>query len=87
MKYFYLFILLGSVTAQSQRTSNMEQSFDSLFQSFFKPGEPGGAVLLVKANKIIKGFGIADKKTSEPITAKTLLNIGSISKTLWLMVF
>jgi CubicO group peptidase (beta-lactamase class C family) len=61
----------------------MEQSFDSLFQSFFKPGEPGGAVLLVKDDKIIyqKGFGIADIKTNEPITTKTLFNIGSISKT------
>jgi CubicO group peptidase (beta-lactamase class C family) len=83
MKYFYLFILLGPVAAQSQTASNMKQSFDSLFQSFFKPGVPGGAVLLVKGNKIIyqKGFGIADVKTNEPITIKTLFNIGSISKT------
>ncbi len=58
-------------------------SFDSLFQSYFKAGEPGGAVLIVKDNKIIyqKGFGVADMKTKEPVTAKTLFNVGSISKT------
>lgn len=58
-------------------------SLDSLFQSYFKPGEPGGAVLLVKNNNVIyqQGFGIADINTKEPITTKTLFNIGSISKT------
>ena len=77
-----LFSLLIPVflRAQSPQTS---MQLDSLFQSFFKPGEPGGAVLLVKDNKIIyqKGFGIADIDTKELITAKTLFNIGSISKT------
>ena len=58
-------------------------SLDSLFQSYFSDNEPGGAVLLVKEGKVIykKGFGITDTKTREPITSKTLFNIGSISKT------
>jgi CubicO group peptidase (beta-lactamase class C family) len=56
---------------------------DSLFENFFKPGEPGGAVLLVKDNKIVyqNGFGIADINSKELITTKTLFNTGSISKT------
>ena len=58
-------------------------SIDSLFQSWFRPGEPGGAVLLVKDNKIVyqAGFGVADISTKEPISAQTLFNVGSISKT------
>lgn len=60
-----------------------EQSIDSLFNSYFQPDEPGGAVLIVKQGEVIyeKGFGIADIATKEKITTKTLFNIGSISKT------
>lgn len=56
---------------------------DSLFQSYFQPNEPGGAVLLVKDGKIVyqNSFGVADIHTRELITTKTLFNVGSISKT------
>ena len=83
MRYAYSIFFFISLTAQSQPGNNMQLSFDSLFQSFFEVNEPGGAVLLVKDNKIIyqKGFGITDINTKEPITTKTLFNIGSISKT------
>jgi CubicO group peptidase (beta-lactamase class C family) len=56
---------------------------DSLFRSYFKDNEPGGAVLIVQDGKTIyeKAFGIADMTTHEPITTKTLFNTGSISKT------
>ncbi len=69
--------------ANAQNSSLVQSSLDSVFNSFFKTGEPGGAVLLVKDNKVIykKGFGIADITTKEPITTKTLFNVGSISKT------
>lgn len=55
---------------------------DSLFSSYLKTGEPGGAVLIAKDGQIIyqKGFGIADINTKEAITTKTLFNVGSISK-------
>jgi CubicO group peptidase (beta-lactamase class C family) len=84
MRYFYSLLLLllsGAVKAQPAKKSVMD--FDSLFQSYFKPDEPGGAVLIVKDNKIIyqKGFGIADITTKEMITPQTLFNVGSISKT------
>ncbi|MEJ7589252.1 MAG: serine hydrolase domain-containing protein [Ferruginibacter sp.] len=61
----------------------MTKSLDSIFQIAIKAYEPGGAVLLVKNNTVVykKGFGIADIKTKEKITAKTLFNVGSISKT------
>jgi CubicO group peptidase (beta-lactamase class C family) len=77
---YFLLIIPAFVTAQP---SNVSMQLDSLFQSYFKPGEPGAAILLVKNNKIIyeKGFGIADINTKETISSKTLFNIGSISKT------
>lgn len=83
MKSFTIIFLLTSATMHAQSTKQFPASLDSVFSSFFKPGEPGGAVLLVKNNKIIyqKGFGIADINTKEPVTTKTLFNIGSISKT------
>jgi len=83
MKYIcYLFLLLP-VLAVAQPDKKMNAEIDSLFQSYFKSGEPGGSVLLVKDNKVFyqKGFGIADITTKQPITSKTLFNVGSISKT------
>lgn len=72
-------LCLSSIMSNTQ----LPHSFDSLFQSYFKADEPGGAVLLVKDGKVIyeKGFGVADIQTKEAITPKTLFNIGSISKT------
>ncbi len=83
MKYFYFSWLLVSLQAVAQPAKKMVMEIDSLFRSYFKPGEPGGAVLLVKDGKIIYqgGFGIADINSKEPISSKTLFNIGSISKT------
>jgi CubicO group peptidase (beta-lactamase class C family) len=80
-----LFLLLTSVAcflSCSQKKPMHNEALDALFASYFKPGEPGGAVLIVKNDSIIyqKGFGIADINTKEPITTKTLFNIGSISK-------
>jgi CubicO group peptidase (beta-lactamase class C family) len=75
--------MLISTNVYAQSTAMLTTSLDSLFSSYFKSGEPGGAVLLVKDNKVIyqKGFGIADIDTKEFITSKTLFIIGSISKT------
>ena len=83
MKYFYFLLLLAPVCAVSQPAKNTIMEIDSLFQTYFQPGEPGGAVLLVKDTTILyqKGFGIADIITRDPVTTKTLFNTGSISKT------
>lgn len=56
---------------------------DSLFSSFLKKNEPGGAVLIAKGDKILfsKGYGVANINTKEPITSHTIFNTGSISKT------
>lgn len=67
----------------TQATKKLDSELDSLFRSYFHSGEPGGAVLLVKDNKVIwkKGFGIADTRSKEQITTRTLFNVGSITKT------
>lgn len=82
MKYLLIVLLMSSLSATSQ-PSSLEKSLDSVFNSYFKKDEPGGAVLLIKEGKVIyqRVFGIADIKTKVPITTKTLFNIGSISKT------
>lgn len=83
MKCILSLLLLLPATANSQTAVMLTNQFDSLFQSYFKPDEPGGAVLLVKDSKVIyqQGFGIADINTKMPVTTQTLFNTGSISKT------
>lgn len=58
-------------------------SIDQYFSNYFKENEPGGAVLIMKGDSVLfsKGYGLADLKTKEQITTKTLFNLGSISKT------
>jgi len=56
---------------------------DDYFSSQFKDTEPGGAVLIMKADSVVfsKGYGLADINTKVKITSRTLFNTGSISKT------
>lgn len=67
----------------SQAVPEASRELDSLFSTYFRAGEPGGAVLLVKNNQVLfkKGYGVADITTQAPVTPQTLFNIGSISKT------
>jgi CubicO group peptidase (beta-lactamase class C family) len=60
-----------------------EDKFDKLFSSQIKEGGPGAAVLIMKGDSVVfsKSYGFADLNTKEPITSKTLFNLGSISKT------
>jgi CubicO group peptidase (beta-lactamase class C family) len=81
MKKFMIVISLFPLSVFSQ--SKTAAALDSFFQTIFKSDEPGAAVLIAKDGKIIykNGFGIADVKTKEPVTTKTLFNLGSITKT------
>ena len=47
------------------------------------PGGPGGAVLVTKDRRVVfsGAYGLADLGTREPITTRTLFNLGSVSKT------
>ena len=83
MKKLLFVFCMTSLTAKAQVHDWFIPTLDSIFNSFFKPGEPGGAVLIAQGDKVFyrKGVGIADINTKEPINTKTLFNIGSISKT------
>jgi CubicO group peptidase (beta-lactamase class C family) len=66
-----------------QQKPTFEKELDSYFNTTFKSDAPGGAVLIMKGEKVIfsKGYGLADLQTNESITPQTLFNTGSISKT------
>jgi CubicO group peptidase (beta-lactamase class C family) len=72
-------LLMQNLHAQTK----VEKRIDSLFNSFLKDNEPGGAVLIFQNGKTIfsKGYGIEDITTKKPITVHSIFNTGSISKT------
>lgn len=81
--YIFLFLPLLISCSSKENKKSLTQRLDSFFQQRFDADSPGGAVLVMKGDSVIfkKGYGLADLKTREPITAKTLFNLGSISKT------
>ena len=83
MRILLLLVLIGLLCGCYTRSSSSSNEFSRIFDSVFKAGEPGGAVLIAKNGKVIyeQGFGVEDINTKKPIDTKTLFNIGSISKT------
>ncbi|MCU0458091.1 MAG: beta-lactamase family protein [Bacteroidales bacterium] len=75
--------LLAVSCSTKQTGKTMFKSLDSLLAAEFVSGEPGGAVVVMKGDSVayLNCFGIADMGTGERITANTLFNLGSISKT------
>jgi CubicO group peptidase (beta-lactamase class C family) len=85
-KFHLLFIFLFSIvllTCQPSEEEKLTTELDLLLTNEFKTDEPGGAILILKDDKVIfsKGYGLADLVTKEKITPQTLFNTGSISKT------
>lgn len=78
MKKIILLLLLFSCSREPFQTK-MDRHFSQLFPA----DQPGGAVLVMKDTTVIfsRGYGVSDLNTKEPITTKTLFNLGSISKT------
>jgi CubicO group peptidase (beta-lactamase class C family) len=90
MKEWTRFLLIGtcialciSCTEKKKDTSAFFTRLDSLLSKEWNGENPGGAVLVVQSGQVVfsKGFGLADLNSKEPITQKTLFNLGSISKT------
>lgn len=75
--------LLGACSTKETSQPNFSAKLDSLYTKTFPSDAPGAAVLVMKGDSILfaKGFGLADIVTKEPISTKTLFNLGSISKT------
>ena len=83
--FFPLLILLAiaGCSPKSPEKPNIGTELDNYFTQVFPSDAPGGAVLVMTNDSIVfsRGYGLADTKTREPITTKTLFNLGSISKT------
>lgn len=79
------FVSLFQVFSFSQQDKNKALSvkLDSAFAGIFKTDEPGGSIFIQQDDKVLyqKSFGLADIKTKEPFSSKTVSNLGSISKT------
>jgi CubicO group peptidase (beta-lactamase class C family) len=74
--------LFFNCTSKKQ-TLSFQEKLDSLLNKELLTDGPGGAVLVLKNDTILfsKGYGLADLSTKEPVTPRTLFNLGSISKT------
>ena len=86
MRVFFSFlVVLALVSCSAKRAENQSVAaeLDNFFSQKFTSDDPGGAVLIMMNDSIVfsKGYGLADIKSREPITTKTLFNLGSISKT------
>ena len=79
MKKIILLLLLFSCSREPSFQTKMDRHFSQLFAT----DQPGGAILVMKDTTVIfsKGYGVSDLNTKEPITTKTLFNLGSITKT------
>jgi len=82
----YLFVAIALVWGCGGKGADQRSRFhaiDSLFNATIPADEPGGSVLIMKGEEIVfmKGYGLADLKTQEPVSTSTLFNLGSISKT------
>jgi len=57
-------------------------ALDRYFSSQFVADDPGGAVLVMKHDRVVfaRGYGLADLKTREPASTHTLFNVASVTK-------
>lgn len=74
---------MSSVLFGQNRDQLLKVKLDSAFSEVFKENEPGGSILIQQNDKILyeNSFGLADLKTKEKFTSKTVSNLGSITKT------
>lgn len=73
----------GLLCSAQNREELLKIKLDSAFSTVFQANNPGGSILIQQGNKILyeNSFGLADLKTKEKFTSKTVSNLGSISKT------
>jgi CubicO group peptidase (beta-lactamase class C family) len=83
INHFFIILLVLCNSLVVAQNNDVELAFQALFESLFSPDEPGGSVLVMKGTQIkFQGnYGIANMETGERITAQTVFNTGSISKT------
>lgn len=84
LNIFLLALLLPNILfAQSGfiKPEKVKQ-LDSLYQSFFKPQEPGAIIVVAQEGKILfkKAYGMSDLEKNIPLSTEHKMGIGSISK-------
>ncbi|HZY77966.1 MAG TPA: serine hydrolase domain-containing protein [Cyclobacteriaceae bacterium] len=87
MKYLPLFLVLALMASScTPNPTTVSEKLESLFNDEVELPSgraPGVAVMVIRNDSVIfsKFQGLADVHSKEPITGKTLFNLGSISKT------
>lgn len=71
------------MACQATKTDARKEALEDYFRKAFPADEPGGAVLILSGDSVVfsGAWGLADLRTREPVTTKTLFNLGSVSKT------
>lgn len=78
-----VFTLIATIAcAQNKSDKQLFAAYDSMLNSLFKPGEPGGTAIVSRKGEIIykKGFGMADLELNVPMQPDMVFRIGSITK-------
>lgn len=69
-------------TATATAPRDIAPALDRYFSSQFAADDPGGAILVMKHDRVVfaHGYGLADLKTREPVSPRTLFNVASVTK-------
>ncbi|MFC1554081.1 serine hydrolase domain-containing protein [candidate division KSB1 bacterium] len=80
---FSIILLFFCGSCSNYSADKVRNDLDVYFSGQFSGNEPGGAVLVMKGEKILfeKGYGITDVETKEKVTPETVFNTGSVTKT------
>jgi len=83
LKYLIsLLVLIIALNANAQITEKQINQIDSLFIDWNKPDHPGGAIGIMKNDKIVfsRAYGLASLEYLVPNSPETIFNIASVSK-------
>ncbi len=83
LKYLIsLLVLIIALNANAQITEKQMNQIDSLFIDWNKPNHPGGAIGIMKNDKIVfsRAYGLASLEYLTPNSPETIFNIASVSK-------
>lgn len=82
---FFLLILASSCSTRQDKVKSFAKSLDTYFAERFPADSPGVAVVVGRpGDKILfsMGYGVEDLKSKTPITANSVFNVGSVTKTM-----
>ena len=83
LKYlFSLIVLIIAINGNAQISKIQINQIDSLFIDWNKPNHPGGAIGVMKNDKIVfsRSYGLASLEYLAPNSTETIFNIASVSK-------